>query len=656
MYELCKYGCVGDAAVDAGRRLIMPGHVYRTVFLVGGLSIFFWAVHGYNYGTNVHHDQVLPYVLKSLHPAEFADDPYVAALVRYPSLFPSGMALIAKTGWPLPLLFGLLQTLTVFVLAAGLVHLLKAWLEVPAAVLLASIFVLASQFLNGQSFFGEDAIFRGYLEPTTVSWALLVWALSFWFRRRRGWALLFLGLAADINPLPAFHVGLALGISTLLSARPRGWRDAAEQWGWGGLFGTAAVAPLLIRMARMPARPAADSLLVVQSLKAWYPFHSFPDTWPLGKWLLAFAYVFLYTVLLVQADTGLRRRLQTWMAATAMVIGCGFVAAWLQSSVLIRMQFFRADVLLVLFGIALTARAVADRLQRGSLRDVFWGGLLSATATIWFCWPLTVAAAVGLVLEHAQRLATLRRIFWVVVLAACLWSIDRCADGKSALVSPFIALALGGASVLMFLPAHPLQPVMRTALSAGLLLLAFLPFLSLLQERIALGTLSNVDPEMRLMVEEWFELQAWCRQHTPIGSRFIVPSDMWSFRIGSERSVFFHWVDGAAIHWDPGFVSVWRERLAAVHGDLAAMERQWSLLATERYPSLFVPHPEPLPPSPIETAFDALKAEDFVHLKEAYRLDYLVTRVGVPPLPFPVLLQGHYFRLYELNAAASAPR
>ncbi len=634
----------------------MMRRAYRAVILVGGLSLFFWGLHGYNYATNVHHDQVLPYVLKSLHPEEFAGDPYVATLVRYPSLFPSGVALIAKTGCPLPVLFGLLQTLTVFVLTAGLLHLLTAWLELPAAVLLASIFVLASQFLNGQSFFGEDAIFRGYLEPTTVSWALLVWALSFWFRRRRSWGLLFLGLAADINPLPAFHVGLALGISTLLTARTGRWRDAAEQWGWSGLAGAAAIAPLLIRMARMPARPAVDSLLVVQSLKAWYPFHYFPDTWPLGKWLLAFAYVLLYTVLLVQADIGLRQRVQTWMAATALVICCGFVAAWLQSSVLVRMQFFRADVLLVLFGIALTARAVADRFQRGSLRDVLWGGMLSATATIWFCWPLTLAAAVGLVLEDAQKLATLRRIFWVVVLGACLWSINRCADGESALVSPFIALALGGASVVMLLPPHPLPPVMRKALSAGLLLLTFLPFASLLQERVALGTLSNVDPEMLPMVDEWFELQAWCRQHTPIGSRFIVPSDMWSFRVGSERSVFFHWVDGAAIHWDPAYVSIWRERLAAVHGDLAAMERQWSLLAKQRYPSLFLPRPEPLPPSPIETAFDALTADDFVRLKGSYRLDYLVTRVGAPPFPFPVLLQGHYFRLYELNTAGSRSR
>jgi hypothetical protein len=42
--------------------------------------------------------------------------------------------------------------------------------------------------------------------------------LSFWFRRRPRWAFLLFGLAADINPMPAFHVGLALGISALLSA------------------------------------------------------------------------------------------------------------------------------------------------------------------------------------------------------------------------------------------------------------------------------------------------------------------------------------------------------------------------------------------------------------------------------------------------------
>ena len=626
---------------------------YPTGFFAAGLYVFFWALHGYNYNTNVHHDQVVPFVLKSLHPEEFASDPYVATLAQYPSLFPWAVGLIAKAGCPLPVLFALLQAITVFVLVTGVIQLLAAWLESFPAVLLGSILVLASQFLNGQSFFGEDAIFRGYLEPTTVSWAVLLWALSFWFRHRPRAAFLLLGLAADVNPMPAFHVGLALGISALLSARQGRWRDAAEYWGWNAVAGAAAAAPLLIRMAGMPARPAVDSLQVVESLRAWYPFHYFPDSWPAGKWLLAVSYVLLYGVLLVQADTALRRRVQTSMAATALVIAGGFAAAWLQSSVLVRMQFFRADALLVLFGIALTARAAADHFQQGSLRDVLWGGILTATATVWFCWPLSLLAASGLVLEHAPKSSTLRSIFWVVVLGACLWSIDRTADGRSALVSPYIALALGGAAILMLFPPRPLQPAMRRALSAGLLLLAFAPFLVLLQGRLAQSTLSDVDPEIGFEMKEWLDLQAWCRQHTPLHSRFIVPSDMWSFRVGSERSVFFHWVDGAAIHWDPAYVSTWRERLAAVHGDLRAMAHQWSLLAQRRYPVLFEPERERLPPSPIETAFDALTAEDFERLKESYQLDYLVTTAAAPRLPFPVLVQGRYYRLQQLNGAAA---
>ena len=119
----------------------------------------------------------------------------------------------------------------------------------------------------------------------------------------------------------------------------------------------------------------------------------------------------------------------------------------------------------------------------------------------------------------------------------------------------------------MLFPPHPLQPAMRKALSAGLLILAFSPFPALLRESFAQGMLNEASP-MRPMIEEWLNVQAWCRQHTPVQSRLIVPPDMWSFRIDSERSVFFHWVDGAAIHWDPAYVSIWRERLAAVHGDL----------------------------------------------------------------------------------------
>ena len=634
---------------------IVTRRVQRTVFLYVSLYVVFWAVHGYNYGTNVHHDQILPFVLRSLHPNAFANDPYVATLAHYPSLFPWGMAFIAKTGYPLPTLFGLLQGVTVIVLVAGMVALLETLLESPPAVVLGSILLLASQFLNGQSFFGEDAIFRSYLEPTTLAWAVLLWALSFWFRGRSRWALLLFGLAADINPMPAFHVGLALVMSELLSVRKGNWRALITQWAGNAVVGAAASAPLLIRMARMPPQPAVDSQQVVQALKAWYPFHYFPDTWPLGKWLVAIAYVSLYAVLLLQAEPTLRRRLQYWMAATAVVISIGFAGAALQSSLLIRMQFLRADALLIIFGVALTARAVVDRLQRNSLHDVLWGGVLAATSTVWFCWPLAVTAVLGLVLERVLPLTTARRIVWAIALGACVWSIDRCADGRSALVSPYVALGLGGIAAMMLVPPRPLEAATQRVLSAAVLLLVFSPFLVVLQERFASGTLSDVDGEVQSMSDEWLELQAWCRQHTAVGSRFIVPSDMWSFRADSERNVFFHWVDGAAMHWDPAFVSVFRERLAAVHGDLPAMERQWSLVARQRYPVLFEPVQSRLPRSPVELAFDGLTAETFMRLKESYHLDYLVTAAAVPSLPFPIVREGRYYRLYELTWAG-APR
>jgi hypothetical protein len=154
---------------------------------------------------------------------------------------------------------------------------------------------------------------------------------------------------------------------------------------------------------------------------------------------------------------------------------------------------------------------------------------------------------------------------------------------------------------------------------------------------------------MQSFEHEWIRLELWCRENTPGDSRFIVPPEMWSFRNFSERSVYFQWVDGAAMHWDPSYVPVWRERLADIHGDLPAMGHQWALLGNKRYPSLFIPGADKLPPSPLEIAFYGLTSQDVLRLNAKYHLDYLVTKATAPALPFPILWQGTYYRLHALN-------
>ena len=621
-----------------------------------GLLIFL-TIRGYNYGTNVHHDQILPFILRLMHPGMFRADAYVDSADRYPSLFPQIMAAMAGPHIALPALFGTLYAITIVLLIVGILRLGETLVETPKTALLAAVLILSSQFLNSQSFFGEDAIFRSYLEPTMLAWAALMWALSFWIRGRRKLSFLLLGLAANINPLPVLHIGLACAFGDFFTVSGELLWDRARRWGEDGWIAIIGSSPLWIHLVRMPPSPAVDTGLWIQSLKTWYPFHYFPETWPLGKWLLAGAYVLLYAVLLLKADRRTRQRFQPLMAGASFLLVMGFAARLSGCSLPIRLQFFRADALLVLFGSGLTAQAAMRRFQAGTLRGLLCGGLLVSTVTIWFCWPLALVSALTLLSEplipDEGRGGILWQALWVLVIGSSLWSIDRCSDGQTALVSPYIALALIGISLGMALSPRVLSGFAKRAVCVGALLLANLPLFGLLADRIKGGTLSNLDREMRSFEREWVSLELWCRDHTPAQSRFIVSPEMWSFRNFSERSVFFQWVDGAAMHWDPGYVAIWRERIADLHGDAGSMGRQWERLADQRYPALFTPQPEKLPPSPLEIAYDALTAEDFRRLEEKYRLDYLVAKAAEPSLPFPILWQGTYYRLYALHPLPS---
>lgn len=603
-----------------------------------GLAAVLLGVRGYSFATNVHHDQFLPFFWKLLDPAAFPNDPYPATGAYYPSLFIPLGALCLKLGMSLATLMGLTYGLMVLGLASGIAAFADAAFESTAAKLLGSFLILCCEFLNAQSFFGEDALFRSYADPSGMAWALILWALAFWLRGRKTGAFVLLGLAADITPLPVLHVGLVLGASELIGDPRKGFERMLKP---AAAFGAAAL-PILIAIARMPKQPPVDAALVFETLKTWFPFHYFPETWPAGKWLTAFAYTALYGSLLLRAPAASRKKLLPLAAGSLAVVCLGFLARVSGSSLLLRLQWFRADLLLILAGLLLTAEQAWLQLSLGTLRGFLLGALLLSTVTVWFCWPLALAAALVLLAgESVGRYGA-----WAVAFLAAAWSLDRGSRGEPAFFPPVPAMALFVAAPLMLLRDRKLGSLRLPAL--GLLVVIFLPILWLLGLRT--GGLSNINTESQQTEQEWMELMDWCGRSTPADSLFLINPDTAGFRALARRSVVFEWVDGAALHWMPAYATVWQERFRDMHGSPERLGAQWQRVSEAWHPVLWSPgRRQNLKDLSLTLGgmYDTFGDADFKGILKKHAADYIITRVEAPRLSFRLLREGPNFRLYS---------
>jgi hypothetical protein len=623
------------------------------------ISAAFLGLRGYNYGANVHHDQVLPFIIRLLQPAAFAGDPYVATFSSYPSLFPhlaAGLARACGGESGLARALAALYAVNILGVALALLALTARLCPRPRDRALAIALILSSQFLQANSFFGEDAMFRSYADGSSLAWMVLLGALACWFGGSRRAAAALVGLAANVNPLPALHVGLVFAIAWA-SSEKKAWRQEAREMSSGLILACAAALPILWRINRMPPQPAGD-WSVALALKAWYPFHYFPETWPAGKWALGACSLALYSYLLATAPAAYRQRLRPlWCGALALA-AVGLLGRIAGSFALLRLQFFRCDVILVLLGILLTAERVSRQLERPGLRQSLLAGLTAATVTVWFCWPLTLLALAALIMEdlwpEGMAAAPLAAAFWGAALLAALGSLDRAAQGQAALFSPYVSLALAALSALMIRPRQwNLPPSWRSVISIALLALAFSPLLSLIGTHWKTKSLSNLDSDMERRQEEWTVVQSWCARNTPPDSVFLVDPMMWGFRASSRRSVVFQWVDGAAMHWAPAYAALWRERLADYDGSLEAARKHWADLGQARWPLFWRSLRPPPPKSALEEAYFRMTPADVCRLRDKYHADYLVTDIAAAPLPLPVLLRGRTFRLHDIRRLRS---
>ena len=93
----------------------------------------------------------------------------------------------------------------------------------------------AALWFNAMILIGVGAIFATPDAPSTMFWALAVWALSAIFRTQRSWIWILVGLFAGLGCVSKYtNLFLGLGIVVWLSIDPAGRRWFRSPWLWAG--------------------------------------------------------------------------------------------------------------------------------------------------------------------------------------------------------------------------------------------------------------------------------------------------------------------------------------------------------------------------------------------------------------------------------------
>lgn len=259
----------------------------------------------------------LSYVYRVMDPDLFSDDPFVATVNQYPSVFWKTIAAFASAGVPLNVfLYG--GHLFFRVLAVGGLFFLYREIArqcVDAGEGLRTWIAIAGTFAS----LGFNAIHWGgtfMLEPTletsSAAFSVLPWTWLFWIRRAwTPWAVGF-GAVTWIHPMIGTYAALIFGCLWVAEGNLFTWRNETGRAFWfrGGVPG-AVLAGSGVFYAWLHTSGMSEEMREAWVVIARYRLghHLFPEGWALSQFVLRAVIAAVLFAACVAATTGRLRRL-----------------------------------------------------------------------------------------------------------------------------------------------------------------------------------------------------------------------------------------------------------------------------------------------------------------------------------------------------------
>ncbi|MEX1088280.1 MAG: endo-1,4-beta-xylanase [Phycisphaeraceae bacterium] len=594
----------GLAPASPGLRALIWG---EAAFLLA-LAQMLWA--GYHLGAGNQSIQIP--LLQRLHDASlYPRDAMVnGTLVEYPSYFFAGLAW-ALTYVDLPALY-----LGLHIAAAAGVFLAVAalcrWLfNDELAGLIAALVLLAGHL---HALAGETLYSTGF----THTWATFPLALAVLALYARGWvvaALALAGLLFNLHALTAAYVlAMVLGAEAA-NAIAGPWRhlecggsDAALAFRGANAASPQAKAvskpPQSKKEAHVPRARFLVGLLaffllaspmLVMMLRHRQDFdatwltlmhvrsadHSFPSSWWQAGALDVPRFAMIVALGVLAMSQPLPVRARRMLLGIGLATGAMFLAGYLFTEVwpvplVVRAQLFRASRLVVVLAVALAGYGFVQALK--SLGAPAGRYVPAVLELISWTLALTCLAIPGLLvfLPWAVLLATLtalaqRRLAWwqaatsaaALLIALAAWrtihfgipglghwpawtELGGALAGRQG--AGLVAALTAAAGMVWWVGVSRLRTARRIVAGVAL--------------PLCIAALVMLWPHWTAAApDDWAEVQAWARRHTPTNAVFLTPASPGGFRINSQRSVVGEWRDGTQLYFSAGFAPTWWQRM-----------------------------------------------------------------------------------------------
>jgi len=555
--------------------------------------------------------QVLPFAFKSADPSLFPHDFFVASASSFPSFYPYllGKALAVFGIYKFHFIAYVLTRFAVLWLTFLLAFELFGKTEI---AVLSCVLAAASPFCNMLTLLGEDPILKTAFFQTSLAAPMVLGALLLFLRKRYIAALLITAGIYYINGLAA-NFAAALLFAASLSGEDK--KEKIRAW----LCFAAAVAPAMIYYAGLKNIYGGESAQFMPLLRQWYAGHYFPHSWPAQRWerIITFALlltaVFNFTLPLGKHEKTEKRFLlcfgALWLAAYLFseILPCGKITV---------LQLFRSDSVFFLLAVIHCAAAVFLLLEKGDMKHAGAAALLILSLTEMTPPYYAAAAALG-----ALTLAKFpERTFRIAGLAGAAASV------LFLFTLPLKIKALSAAAIFGLMLAEKPLPRAKYILVCVLGLAQLSP---LWLERMKTFDFQDTEP----VLISWRQTQLWARDNTPKDSIFLTPPELNGFRVESRRTPVFEWIDAAAMHWAPGYETLWHKTLRATRAQYRQLEK-----------------------SPDDYQRYALEPSgDFGNLIRRYAINYVIVfRSNV--LPLPVVYQNGTFTVYDTASILKADR
>lgn len=261
----------------------------------------------------------LSYVYKVVNPDLFPNDPFVATVEQYPSIFWKAIASFAKSGISVKLMLHGGHLLFRAIAIAGIFFLYREFSRLSldgdarthTLVAIAGVYiVLGFNVIH----WGGTYMLEQTLETSTAAFSVLPWVWYLWVRRAwPAWAIAF-GLVTWIHPMVGMYAGLIFACVWL--AEGDLYNPATESgkrfWLKGGIPGAilSASAVVYAWLQRTALEPGMKEQWVVIA-RYRLGHHLFPSEWPLAQFAIWITIAIVLLAACVYTTRGSLRRILT---------------------------------------------------------------------------------------------------------------------------------------------------------------------------------------------------------------------------------------------------------------------------------------------------------------------------------------------------------